>query len=159
VCLLLSNIRFTLSIAVLVCLMTSCLTYYRLQPTWNIDVSNTTRGSLNPDLEFEPCVGLRGTITFPASGVSFTSDLISQGGQFREAVKHKSKAGDPVVFEAQCFGSGDVELGYVKVEGKIFSSAPSYILGVYPPLLSGGVCFQVTESRGTKTPCLLVSGL
>lgn len=139
--------------------LSSCLTYHRLGPEWYLHVENLPEANTEYEVAFEPCVGgLRGKLTLPEVGIVSESERIPANKEGHKEFLHRSRAGDPIVFEAWCYGESQVELGYVKRETRIaetFTHSGGGSLVVYPPTREPSLlCISATETRGNQLPCL-----
>ena len=110
-------------------------------------------------LTFEACSSrLQGKVTPPEAGIVQESRLVLPTNEYFKSFLHKSKAGDPIIFEAWCYGERNVELGYIKRETKIaqtYTLTNGSVLNVYPPPEKpSAICLKPTETRGDKLPCL-----
>lgn len=103
-------------------------------------------------------VACKAKVTLPDADIINESERVLSGSENRNTFLHRSEGGDPIIFEAWCYGEGQVELGYVKFETRIaqtYTYSGGGVLEVYPPPREPTLlCVSATETRGEKLPCL-----
>ena len=160
-----SKIAKTTALLAVTLLLSSCVRY-RFQPTYGLQVINTTENDVINNRRFEVCPGrLEASLSFPSSGVALIAVSATPQNQASEGVEHGSSVGAPFTVEAWCYAEDGGELGYAKWDGRLADNAPVYGATVTPKVLAEQdvsedfvLCPPLTEERGEQPPCVFANG-